>query len=139
MEISAELITVDLRSRKLIYEQLIDNIRELIIDGSISKDDSLPSVRTLAREIGINPNTIQKAYAELERQNVIMTYQGRGSFITADKNDLVKDGRDALARELKRISEKAIKLGITASEFEKLAHDSFTASISQQSKEEHGQ
>lgn len=139
MEISAELITVDLRSRKLIYEQLIDNIRELIIDGSISKDDSLPSVRTLAREIGINPNTIQKAYAELERQNVIMTYQGRGSFITADKNDLVKDGRDALARELKRISEKAIKLGITASEFEKLAGDSFTASISQQSKEEHGQ
>ena len=58
------LITIDYRDRKLIYEQLIDNIKELILRGDLKKDDFLPSVRSLAKELGINPNTIQKAYAE---------------------------------------------------------------------------
>lgn len=139
MDISASLITVDLRSRKLIYEQLIDNIRELILDGSVSKDDCLPSVRTLARELGINPNTIQKAYAELERQSIIMTYQGRGSFITVDKRELIKDSLSSLKREMKHISDKAVKLELTSEEFESLARESFALSSTQQSKEENRQ
>ena len=55
------LITVDLRDRKQLYEQLVDNIKNLILIGELKADDKLPSVRSLARELGINPNTIQKA------------------------------------------------------------------------------
>ena len=67
------LITVDLRDRKQLYEQLVDNIKNLILIGELKADDKLPSVRSLARELGINPNTIQKAYSELERCGVILT------------------------------------------------------------------
>ena len=65
------LITIDYRDRKLIYEQLVDNVKLLVLRGDLKKNDFLPSVRSLAKELGINPNTIQKAYAELERQGII--------------------------------------------------------------------
>ena len=68
-----QYITVDLRDRKQLYEQLIDNIRKLILSGEIGAGEKLPSVRALAKELCINPNTIQKAYNELERQGVILT------------------------------------------------------------------
>ena len=80
------LITVDLRDRKQLYEQLIDNVKDLILEGLIQPEEFLPSVRSLARELGINPNTIQKAYAELERQGVIVSLPGRGSMVTSDVN-----------------------------------------------------
>ena len=78
------MITVDMRDRKPIYEQLIDNIRSLAVRGLVKPDEHLPSVRALAAELAINPNTIQKAYAELERQNVIYSLPGRGNFISGD-------------------------------------------------------
>ena len=78
------MITVDMRDRKPIYEQLIDNIRTLAVQGYLKPDEHLPSVRQLAAELAINPNTIQKAYAELERQNVIYALPGRGNFVSPD-------------------------------------------------------
>lgn len=78
------MITVDMRDRKPIYEQLIENIRTLAVQGHLKPDEHLPSVRQLAAELAINPNTIQKAYAELERQNVIYALPGRGNFISPD-------------------------------------------------------
>ena len=85
------LITVDLRDRKQLYEQLIDNVKNLILMGELSPDEKLPSVRSLARELGINPNTIQKAYAELERQGVIITLPGRGSVVTSKTGAVIRD------------------------------------------------
>ena len=64
-------IYVDLRSRVPIFEQIIASVRDLVIRGLLVPDEHLPSVRALAAELAINPNTIQKAYAELERQGVI--------------------------------------------------------------------
>ena len=84
------LITVDLRDRKQLYEQLVDNIKNLILIGELSPDEKLPSVRSLARELGINPNTIQKAYTELERQGIILTLPGRGSVVTSKTDDLME-------------------------------------------------
>ncbi len=78
------MITVDMRDRKPIYEQLIDNIRALAVKGYLAPDAHLPSVRQLAADLAINPNTIQKAYAELERQGVIYALPGRGNFISPD-------------------------------------------------------
>jgi len=96
------LITVDLRSRKPIYEQLVDNIRHMILSGEMKPDEQLPSVRALASELGINPNTIQKAYNELERLGAVYSLKGRGNFVAGDTAAL---GRDAL---------REIESGITA-------------------------
>ena len=74
-----DMITIDYKSRQPIYEQIIDKVKELIIAGVLKRDDQLPPVRQLAQELAINPNTIQKAYAELERQGVIYSMKGKGS------------------------------------------------------------
>ena len=87
------MITVDMRDRKPIYEQLIDNIRALAVQGHLKPDEHLPSVRALAAELAINPNTIQKAYAELERQGVIYSLPGRGNFISPDIGAVAKQER----------------------------------------------
>lgn len=75
------MIQLDYRSRTPIYRQLEESIMELIMLGVYAKDTQLPSVRALAMELGINPNTIQKAYQELELMGVIYSVTGKGSFV----------------------------------------------------------
>lgn len=75
------MIVIDPYSRAPIYEQIIRRITELIMVGELKNGDKLPSVRMLARELGVNPNTIQKAYAELERSRIIYTVSGKGNFV----------------------------------------------------------
>ena len=65
-----------------IYEQIMDNYRRLIVSGGISPGEQLPSVRELATQLAINPNTIQRAYRELESEGYIITLPGKGSFVT---------------------------------------------------------
>ncbi len=115
------LITVDLRDRKQLYEQLVDNVKNLILMGELSPDEKLPSVRSLARELGINPNTIQKAYAELERQGVIITLPGRGSVVTSKTDDLMEKQKQKLLDELSSIANQAAEIGISKSEFAEMA------------------
>jgi len=76
------LIKLDLQSRIPIYEQLKQKICELAAIGQLRPNDQLPSVRTFARELGINPNTVQKAYQELEREGIIYSVTGKGSFLS---------------------------------------------------------
>ncbi len=111
------LITVDLRDRKQLYEQLIDNIKGLILSGELSPDNKLPSVRSLARELGINPNTIQKAYSELERMGVITTLPGRGSIILADINILRGEQEERLVNRFMTMASDAKKSGITKEKY----------------------
>ena len=93
------MILIDYKSRKPIYEQIIDNVKELIVSGVLERDEQLPSVRQLAQELAINPNTIQKAYAELERQGVIYSLKGRGSFVGSSLNELRSVQQAALLEE----------------------------------------
>ena len=111
------LITVDLRDRKQLYEQLIDNIKHLILIGELNANDKLPSVRSLARELGINPNTIQKAYTELERNGVILTLPGRGSIVAAQAEELKQDQLAKLTETLLQLANEARTSGITEEEF----------------------
>jgi len=76
------MFQLDLKSRKALYEQIVDRFKELIIKDVLKADEQLPSVRDLAKELTINPNTIQKAYRELERQGYIYTVKGRGNFVS---------------------------------------------------------
>lgn len=111
------LITVDLRDRKQLYEQIIDNVKNLILTGELKPDDKLPSVRSLAKELGINPNTIQKAYAELEREGIIMTLTGRGSMILADKKNLAGEQKEKLIEKMKLLAIEMEAAEMTEEEF----------------------
>ena len=115
------LITVDVKDRKLIYEQLIDNIKNLVMEGLIAPEEFLPSVRSLAKELGINPNTIQKAYAELERQGVIVSLAGRGSMVTSDISSVRDVLKQKIAVEMQESVIAAKRAGITLEESQTLA------------------
>ena len=87
------MIQLDLRGNKSIYEQIIDKFKELIMRGTMKQGDKMPSVRELSTTLGVNPNTIQKAYRELERQGYIYTAAGVGTFV-ADKKDITPDDEE---------------------------------------------
>jgi GntR family transcriptional regulator len=74
---------LDLKSRKSIYEQVVDNVKELIIAGILKSEEKIPSVRELSKTLTVNPNTIQKAYRELEYQGYIYTVSGLGTFVSS--------------------------------------------------------
>lgn len=78
------MIKLDLQSRTPIYEQLKNKIYELATIGQLRPNDQLPSVRSFARDLGINPNTVQKAYQELEREGIIYSVTGKGSFLSGE-------------------------------------------------------
>ena len=113
------LITVDLRDRKQLYEQLIDNIKALILSGELKKDDKLPSVRSLAKELGSNPNTIQKAYAELEWCGIIMSLPGRGSVVLAERDSLRDEMSGKLENAMISLAREMRESGISREEFDR--------------------
>ena len=75
------MFTLDYRSRKPIYDQLCESVERMAACGALAPGSRLPSVRTLAEELAINPNTVQKAYRILEHNGVIETVPGKGSFL----------------------------------------------------------
>ena len=109
-------IMVDLRSRTPIFEQIINSVRDLVIKGLLSPDENLPSVRALAAELGINPNTIQKAYGELERQGVIYSLSGRGNFVASDVSSLVSSHKEDLLCAIEQSVLAAADSGISDDE-----------------------
>ena len=84
------MLQLDLKSRKSIYEQVMDQLKEQIMTGQMSTGEKLPSVRELSKSITVNPNTVQKAYRELERQSYVYTTSGVGTFV-ADRSEIHAD------------------------------------------------
>ncbi|HHW06673.1 MAG TPA: GntR family transcriptional regulator [Clostridia bacterium] len=76
------MLQIDPRSSKPLYEQIVDGIKENIVKGILQPGDKLPSVREMSTLLMVNPNTVSKAYQELERERAIETVQGRGTFIS---------------------------------------------------------
>ena len=76
------MFQIDIKSRKAIYEQVIDNFKRLIVTGVFKQGEKVPSVRDMAKNLTVNPNTVQKAYRELENLGYIYTVLGQGSFIS---------------------------------------------------------
>lgn len=110
------MIFIDYKSRKPIYEQLVDNIKSLIVSGVLERDEQLPSVRQLAQELAINPNTIQKAYTELERQGVIYSLKGRGSFVGSSLQELRSVQQKELLGQLAALSAELYRLEVPQEE-----------------------
>ncbi|MFI3206363.1 MAG: GntR family transcriptional regulator [Clostridia bacterium] len=87
------MFSIDLKSRVPIYEQLKNCTLELIMHGVLTEGMKLPSVRNLAKELGINPNTIQKAYQQMEVEGIINSFSTKGSFIAKQTmtNPFIRD------------------------------------------------
>ncbi|SEU01020.1 GntR family transcriptional regulator [Paenibacillus sp. NFR01] len=110
------MFELDIRSRKPIYEQLIEKIKEMVIHGVLQPDEQLPSVRTLSSQLTVNPNTIQKAYRELEREGYIYSLQGKGSFVAPLGPELRGGKKNEIREELLRLMAEAVFLGFTEHE-----------------------
>lgn len=89
------MLELNYRDARPIYEQIKDGLRKLVLSNVIRQDEKLPSVRELASQLAINPNTIQKAYRELEQEGFIYTVSGRGSF-AAPLSDVQSKRKDEL-------------------------------------------
>lgn len=110
------MIIIDYKDRRPIYEQVVERFQELILKGVLEPDSQLPSVRNLAMELSINPNTIQKAYTELERRGFIYSVKGRGSFIAAN-NALIECKKEELLEEIFDLVKRGKELGIKKEQF----------------------
>ena len=110
------MILIDYKSRKPIYEQIIENMKQLVVSGALKRDEQIPSVRQLAQELAINPNTIQKAYAELERQGVIYSLKGRGSFVGSSLQELRNIKQNERLEELAALSKELYQLQVPQEE-----------------------
>ncbi len=108
-------INVNLREKKPLYEQIASGIEEQLILGLIKPDEELPSVRNLAVELSINPNTVQKAYASLEQRGFIYSVSGRGSF-ASDVEKLLPVKRKEAHKAFDGAAEYAVSLGVSKAE-----------------------
>jgi len=114
------MFDLDWRSRKPIYEQLVEKIKTLIINDVWKKDEQLPSVRALAEQLTINPNTIQKAYRELETQGYIYSIKGKGSYVNSVPDIEKAEKRMKIKSELTRLIAEGLYLGLTFNELYQL-------------------
>ena len=104
------MIILDYKDRRPIYEQVVSKLEELMLLGVLKENEPLPSVRALAMELSINPNTIQRAYGELERRGVIYAAKGRGNFVS-DVGDRREERLREVRAEMTALAGKARSLG----------------------------
>lgn len=105
------MILIDYNDKRPIYEQVVDRFQTLIINGALEPNEKIPSVRSLAIQLSINPNTIQRAYTELEREGFIYSIKGRGNFVRMD--DLLREKqKEKCLEELRQRVQICQNLGI---------------------------
>jgi len=106
-------LRIDNASDRPVYQQIIDQVKRDIALGRLAKEDKLPTVRELARQIAINPNTIGKAYRQLEQEGIIVTKPGAGAFVASLDSNLNRSVRKKLiSEELERVAVDAFHMQI---------------------------
>lgn len=118
------MFEIDQRSHKSICDQIIDNYKELIVCNILKTNDKMPSVRELSRELTVNPNTVQKAYKQLEEQKYIYISKGKGTFVSDEYEGIVdstkvEDVRKILEDDLNKL----YYLGLTVEEIKVIVND----------------
>ena len=106
------MIQINYSDSRPIYEKVKDSLRQLILSGALEADSKLPSVRELAVSLTINPNTIQRAYRELEQEGYIVSVPGKGSFVSRDRA-AIEARRAELTRQLLALAAEFEELGVT--------------------------
>ncbi|HJA80905.1 MAG TPA: GntR family transcriptional regulator [Candidatus Mediterraneibacter intestinipullorum] len=110
------MISIDYQSKLPLYEQIAQKFQTLILKGALPPDAQMPSVRTMAVELSINPNTIQKAYSLLEQQGYIYPVKGRGNFVS-DSSALVRQEKKSLLEDVRQLIQEGKELGVRQTEF----------------------
>ncbi len=113
------MISINYRDSEPIYRQIENGFKKLILSGAIEKDSPLPSIRHLASSMAINPNTIQRAYAELEGKGFIYSVPGKGSFVSGT-DEIFESRKKELMESFKTISAELIMLGVKKEDLIKL-------------------
>lgn len=106
------MLVIDKFSRKPIYEQIAEGIERDIVMGILREREQLPSIRELSSILGVNPNTIQKAFGELDRNGIIVSGQGRGCFVADKAAEKIKEKLSARITEIESIAVELARAGI---------------------------
>lgn len=109
------MIMIDYKDTRPLYEQIVEKIKILILNGVLEADSKMPSVRNMAVDLSINPNTVQRAYAQLEREGFIYTVKGRGNFVSENPG-LIDVKRQELKDKCRQLVEEAKAVGIRGDE-----------------------
>ena len=109
------MLNINYRDGRPVYAQIKDELRLLIVTGAVEPNGKMPSVRELAQELAINPNTIQRAYRELESEGYIYSVPGKGSF-AGENREVGTDRRDDLLRQFDEAVRELSFLGISGEE-----------------------
>ena len=118
------MISLNYRDSRPIYEQIRDGLRKLIVTGALAADEKLPSVRALAAQLAINPNTIQRAYTELEQEGYIYSIPGKGSFAAGDTG-AGNRRRKELESQLREVLRELKYLGVRPEELKALIEEEY--------------
>ena len=114
-------IIVSNSANEPIYEQFVNQIKEMIIKGELKEGEALPSIRGLARDLSISVITTKRAYEELEKEGFIETVQGKGSFVALQNKELIKEKKLQIIEEkLSEIVKESRLLGISYDEIEEM-------------------
>ncbi len=112
------MFQIDPLNRIPVYEQLIRQVERFVLMGVYKPQEQVPSVRTLSIELGVNPNTIQKAYSQMESAGILQSVPGRGRFVTENAKEIIgRQRREQLDTLRERLKEFSVA-GITRSEIE---------------------
>ena len=106
------MLVIDKFSRKPIYEQVVEGIERDIVMGILRDREQLPSIRELSAILGVNPNTIQKAFQELDRNGIIVSGQGRGCFVADHAAERIKEKLSSRITEIEAIAAELARAGI---------------------------
>lgn len=107
------MFLINPQSKLPLYEQLVEQLRRQIVLGTVFPDAPLPSVRQLSVELGVNPNTVQKAYREMEQEGLIVSIPGSGSFVTSDVSRMQERQRAAELSRLEKALRQCHEIGIS--------------------------
>ena len=110
------MLSIDKNSRKPIYEQIVESVEREIASGILKENDKLPSIRDLSLKLSINPNTIQKAFIELDRRGIIISYPGRGCFVAPEASDRLRTSQSDKLQKLSELASQLYKLGLSKEE-----------------------
>lgn len=118
------VISIDLDDNVPVYRQIINQIQNLLVEGKLGPKDPLPPIRQLATDLEVNPNTIAKAYSVLESERLIFSAGRKGTFVTVDaldnlKNDLERNSR----RQVKSVMNEWQSNGFSKNEFKKMINE----------------
>ncbi len=106
---------IDYRDSRPIYEQIAERYKTLILKGVLEPEEQMPSVRSLAMELSTNPNTVQKAYAELEREGFLYTVKGKGNYVSGSR-ELMENKKTELIQRIACLLKEVDELGLDRDE-----------------------